>query len=674
MKRAIRAAAVFFMAAILINGAVFTAYAAELGGTELSQALAEEPAADDGVTAVGAEENLPGYDDVDGDESEELAPGEDAAGNEVTDGGESVEIMPSSLSLNDSESDADIEDIEDTKEEPDGLIRVNGELYNGYFLDGDGLIYIVSAGEKGRLANGVIQAGTKYYDNQTEKTLQKNAVYVNGKAESVRYYMDGGKLYEVADGTLVCGTISEKTAYYVCESGDMQKIPKQTVYVSGKPHNGYYMCSAGYLYKVTDGTRKLVTGTILSDKENYYSYNEQKYKPLAKLTVYVSGKPHNGYYQDSVGNLYTVKQGARELKSGTVSAGAKYYSIKSGKYLPVNKDTVYVKGQPYDGYYMCSAGYLYRVTKGSRALKSGTVSSGTKYYQYNTGKTVKISKNTVYVKGKVYDGYYMCSAGYLYRVTKGNRALKSGTVSSGTKYYQYNTGKTVTISKDTVYVNGTVYTGYYMDSIGKMYNVKKGARSAVNGTLGSGTKYYSYNDGRTLSLSSSVIFINGYHTNVWAKINGTWCYFDSKGNQKFKSNVLYNAWSKTRSMSSSTRYLVVVDTSNTKTMVFTGSKGNWVPVYEWLCTPGKPSTPTVKGQFTVAARGYSFGTPTYTCYYYTQFYGDYLFHSIVYNKGTFNVQDGRLGQHLSHGCVRLSLDNAKWIYNNIPRGTKVYVY
>ena len=36
--------------------------------------------------------------------------------------------------------------------------------------------------------------------------------------------------------------------------------------------------------------------------------------------------------------------------------------------------------------------------------------------------------------------------------------------------------------------------------------------------------------------------------------------------------------------------------------------------------------------------------------------------------------DGRLGMGLSHGCVRLQIDNAKWIYDNIPRGSKVVVY
>ena len=36
--------------------------------------------------------------------------------------------------------------------------------------------------------------------------------------------------------------------------------------------------------------------------------------------------------------------------------------------------------------------------------------------------------------------------------------------------------------------------------------------------------------------------------------------------------------------------------------------------------------------------------------------------------------DGRLGQHVSQGCVRLPIDQAKWIYDNIPYGTTVVTY
>ncbi|MCR5042489.1 MAG: L,D-transpeptidase, partial [Clostridia bacterium] len=38
------------------------------------------------------------------------------------------------------------------------------------------------------------------------------------------------------------------------------------------------------------------------------------------------------------------------------------------------------------------------------------------------------------------------------------------------------------------------------------------------------------------------------------------------------------------------------------------------------------------------------------------------------------IWDGRLGMALSEGCVRLDINNAKWIYDNCPIGTKVVVY
>ena len=131
--------------------------------------------------------------------------------------------------------------------------------------------------------------------------------------------------------------------------------------------------------------------------------------------------------------------------------------------------------------------------------------------------------------------------------------------------------------------------------------------------------------------------------------------------------------SKVQLFASNTNWLIAVNTTTCRVGVYRGSIGNWTPVYYWTCSPGAPSTPTVIGQFTVQNKGYVFGYG-YSCYYWTQFYGDYLFHSVLYNPGTFTIQDGRLGQHLSHGCVRLAIENAKWIYDNIPRGTKVITY
>ncbi len=127
--------------------------------------------------------------------------------------------------------------------------------------------------------------------------------------------------------------------------------------------------------------------------------------------------------------------------------------------------------------------------------------------------------------------------------------------------------------------------------------------------------------------------------------------------------------------SSSTKYLLLVDTTENVVGIYTGKQGNWTLKYSWGCTTGKASTPTVTGVFTVGAKGKYFNGSTYTCWYYTQFYGNYLFHSVIYQKGSSTViTDGRIGQNLSHGCVRLTMEHALWIYNNIPTNTTVVVY
>ena len=107
--------------------------------------------------------------------------------------------------------------------------------------------------------------------------------------------------------------------------------------------------------------------------------------------------------------------------------------------------------------------------------------------------------------------------------------------------------------------------------------------------------------------------------------------------------------------------------------VFRGHCGNWELVKYWDCGPGTVYTPTPTGQYTVTGRGYSFGHG-YTCYYYTQFYGDYLFHSSPYYVNSNRIMDPTMGVPSSAGCVRLEIQNAKWIYDNIPYGTKVVTY
>ena len=127
--------------------------------------------------------------------------------------------------------------------------------------------------------------------------------------------------------------------------------------------------------------------------------------------------------------------------------------------------------------------------------------------------------------------------------------------------------------------------------------------------------------------------------------------------------------------SSTSKYLILVDRSAKKVGIFTGKKGNWKLKYYWSCCVGKASTPTISGSYTVGIKLYSFGeSKGYSCYYATQISGNYLFHSVLYYPYTKTIKDGTMGKAVSHGCVRLTLSHAKWIYNNIPKGTKINIY
>ena len=131
---------------------------------------------------------------------------------------------------------------------------------------------------------------------------------------------------------------------------------------------------------------------------------------------------------------------------------------------------------------------------------------------------------------------------------------------------------------------------------------------------------------------------------------------------------------KAQRFSSSTNYLVLCNRSACKVAIFTGSKNNWTLKAYWSCCVGKSSTPTISGSYTMGSKIYSFGTSSYTCYYASQIRGNYLFHSVLYHAGTFSLKDGTMGKAVSHGCVRLSLKHAKWMYYNVPSGSKIYIY
>lgn len=107
--------------------------------------------------------------------------------------------------------------------------------------------------------------------------------------------------------------------------------------------------------------------------------------------------------------------------------------------------------------------------------------------------------------------------------------------------------------------------------------------------------------------------------------------------------------------------------------------GKWKPARVMLCSTGVDGA-TPEGTFYTQGK-WNWGELMNDVYgqYCTHITGDVLFHSVYYlepfqKDSQPTVQFNYLGYTASHGCVRLSVMDAKWIYENCPRGTRVTVY
>jgi len=144
----------------------------------------------------------------------------------------------------------------------------------------------------------------------------------------------------------------------------------------------------------------------------------------------------------------------------------------------------------------------------------------------------------------------------------------------------------------------------------------------------------------------------------------------------YKALVLNNALEKvinSKKIYSATAYFIWIDIYHQKVNIFKGSYKKWHLITSMVCSTGKASTPTIKGDFSVGSKGsYFISSGGARCKYYTQISGNYLFHSVLYDRKGNYILDNTLGVPVSHGCVRLALKNAKFIYDYIPARTFIW--
>ena len=487
------------------------------------------------------------------------------------------------------------------------------------------------------------------------------------------------------------------------QSDEVQSLEEKNVEIPSNLTPGWLLKEGDWYYYDLNGTR--ASGWRYIGNVWYYFNGDNISKPgvmsksthqLIKGNMFVfdaSGAMQTGWILEPEGWYYADGSGAL-VNGWRYVNGAWYYldgSNTEHPYLMLNNTKKTIAGCDY---YFANGG----------AMRTGWILEPEGWYyarEYGT------------IKGWLY-------LGNLWYYLDGNNEEYPGLMVSGQD-------KVIAGEKYSFNPNGDMRAGWYMSNSGEWYYYDN-----YSGQICSGWKYVNNNwyyldpqDNNKMIPGGWKKFDNGYYlfnsdgsmvTN-WSYVNGNWYYFSSDGLMRTGWQWIGNKWyyfyyendshggvygamaratsidgwqlqtdgsmltDKQAEMSqmaqaynSNTNYLILVDRAACKVAVYAGRFGAWNNIMYWDCAPGKSSTPTVSGTFTVQGKGYYFDSGSARCYWYTQFYGNYLFHSVLYSKYNGSLMDGRVGIPLSHGCVRLQIDNAKWIYDNIPRGTKVVIY
>ncbi len=163
----------------------------------------------------------------------------------------------------------------------------------------------------------------------------------------------------------------------------------------------------------------------------------------------------------------------------------------------------------------------------------------------------------------------------------------------------------------------------------------------------------------------------------WTYIGGLKYYFDSD------HRLVQNVDSLIGRQSS---YYVTVNHATQTVMIYAqetaGGPYN-IPVRAMVCSTARAGYDNIEGTYPIRRGSYwgvlgndgSWVYGQYTC----QISGNYLFHSCWYhengNRDSLSVsQYNRLGNPASHGCIRLCVADARWIYENCANTSNVYLF
>ena len=455
----------------------------------------------------------------------------------------------------------------------------------------------------------------------------------------------------------------------------------------GVPQNGFQTVNGvAYYFDVQAGTARQLGNNWQQMNGSWYWIENGRvatgWRVINGKWYYLNpadGRMLTGFYKDATGQLfYSDGSGAMlsttgwylmngtwywvngngSLATGWINVGGTWYymgengAMKTGWYQ--------VKGVWYysNGSGAMQTGWLNRggtwyYLTGSGAMATGWINLGGTWYYLNPGNGDMVGAGWHLINNK---WYYFDGSGAMYS----NRWIGN--------YYVGGNGEMLT---------NTWVGSYWVGADGKWipnYDPDVNANWVKSGN----TWYYQRPDGSKL-------------TNSWKRINGSWYYFGADGAMTtgWKYVDGYKFYFGTdgkmvqdvdKLIGKQSSYRITVNRVKCQVTVYAANEtGNYcIPVKTFTCSVGKAGTPThagtyatLKKQNPVELMGPSWGK------YGTQInnYGDW-FHSVACSNpdptyalaaGNYNM----LGQPASHGCVRLCVRDAKWIYDNCGLYTRV---
>ena len=495
----------------------------------------------------------------------------------------------------------------------------------GFFYENDKLYYRESNGSVRTRAGWLSVGGKWYFVNEGGSVRRNTGIW------------SGGSLYYAGDDGALTGGIFEVNGHlrYFDESGEILK------------KEGWILYNKKWYYLDANGIVKI--NTVIPDGNN----------------LYYAGS--DGALQEAVasyeGNLYYFnKNGKAKKTSGWTKNGDDWYFALSGGALARNR----MVGPSNNLYYVGSDG---KATGGVQEY------NGVKYFFEDDGALTKKA------------GWKLVDGVWYYADANGKIRVNCGVWSGNTVYYL---GENGTLTGGVHMVSGKVR---YFDENGKLkkhngwlayedkwYFIDKNGIAYANGKYLINGKYYYFDENGV--MKTGVIQADGimHYANKNGAlavkqnitIDGVKYYADEKGDI-----IVGSMYEKAQGYSSDTDYLILVNLTTQKTAVFKGSKNNWLLQKEFICSTGKYPSITPTGEYKTTIHDLYFDSGSWRCWYATGFIGGlYLFHSWPYLQDSTpkKVADYTMGTPSSHGCVRLKVDDAKWMYDTLPLRTKVVIF